>query len=421
MNLKKVSEAKVFVKEYKQWHSLSKKIKNVHNNIPALVIIPCDPWSVGGSRGDEAMIMAVIQNFRTKYPKIPITVVSGSEKGDEYINDLPIENVSPMRIWTGNYPLERIYKGCINAKATHVVLLGADCMDGFYSPSISLTLLSLHDLFTRTPGIESFLMGFSFNENPYWLMPMAFRHISNRTVINLRDDVSRQRFISKTGIKAGLVADSAFMLIPDNAFEGYNKLEAWIHGRRFSSDRFVIGMNFHPMLRKYSGPEDIRKDALVLAHNVEQILKGNPSVDFVFIPHDDRSCLTDNLMLGVMHEYIVQIGLGDRIYYDEKVYRAPQIKAICHLLDGLVSSRMHFAIAALGQGKSVLVASYQGKFDGLFKHFNLPNQYILPPNSFISDEMVSVFNDYLSHITALNAVVRSRIDEVIELSERNIK
>ncbi len=415
-----ISQLVAFSRQYIQWRHIISIVPQHVDCQERLVIVPCDPWTVGGSRGDEAMLMAVIQQYRLKNSRLPIDVVVCDEVGCEYIRHLPIENVMALPIWNGPYPLARIYRAVLAQKASHVVLLGADCMDGHYSPLLSLTLLNLHDLFSRTPSMESRLLGFSFNDKPYRPLYFAFNHIANGTIINLRDPISCDRFRRKVSVHAGLVADAAFMLRSDRCFEGFNKLENWIRERRNGCRRTIIGFNFHPMLRNYGGAEDIKKDAVILAHNIEIILQERLNVDFVLIPHDNRSRLTDNLMLEVIYSYLHQKQLQDRVYYDAEVYRAPQLKAICSLIDGLISSRMHLAIAALGQGKSVMAASYQGKFEGLFQHFRLPDTYLLNPDVFISDAMIPVFYSYLDHLRELTSQVEKMLPSVVQLSQKNL-
>lgn len=411
---------RVFLKEYRQWQRMAKHIAPCVSREKHLVIIPCDPFSVGGSRGDEAMITAVIQHYRNIYNQIPISIVSGSEDGNRYIQNMPISKISPLCVWTGNYPLERIVKAVIDQKPSHVVLLGADCMDGFYSPFISLTLLALHDIFTRISGIESRLMGFSFNAKPYWLMRKAFHGISKNTRLNLRDAVSYERFHKKIGVPAGLVADAAFMLQPDFDFEGFRELEEWVNEKRKGETRYIIGMNFHPMLRKYSGISKIREDALTLARNVEIILNDKKELNFVLIPHDDRSHLTDNLMLGTIADYLTRKGLSNRFYYKDVVFRASQLKALCSLLDGLVSSRMHLAIAALGMDVPVMAATYQDKFEGLFRHFLLDESFLLSPQQFLSLDMVECFERFINGLPKMKVQIKEQLPHALELSRNNL-
>lgn len=413
----------VFYRTYRQWKRLAKQVNKTRHDIPptpCLVIVPCDPWTVGGSRGDEAMIIGVIQRYRMQHHDIPIHIVCADSKGEDYIKGLPIEGLTPIPTWNGSYAIERIYNSIIAACPTDVALLGADCMDGFYAPSLSLMLLALYDLCNKTKGINSRLLGFSLNEHPSWLMLQAFKSLTNDTKIRLRDSVSLSRFKNKVGRHATLVADAAFMLQPQTDFPLYDKIHRWADTQR-ATGHSIIGLNFHPMLRKYSGPDDIKSDALLLAQNVQVILDKHHEVSILLISHDDRSRLTDNLMLSTMYEHLLKYPAhSHRVFYSPEVPRAPQLKGLCGILDGLISSRMHLAIAALGMKVPVMAATYQGKFEGLFQHFGLPEEYLLNPQKFLSEEMLSVFDKWINDITHLHSQIAEGLQHVIELSNSNL-
>ena len=423
---KKLIRLYTFYKQYINWKKLLKQVSvapALNTKTACLAIIPCDPFSVGGSRGDEAMIMGVIQYYRKINPSIPIYVVCHDDAGEHYIKRLNLANIHAVVSWNGLYPLNRVYSSVIQVSPTDVVILGADCMDGFYSPDLSQNLLALHDLFSHTKGIKSRLLGFSFNEKPSWLMIRAFKTLSSDVSIRLRDSVSYNRYTQITGKPAQLLADAAFLLQPDSRFPLYDEIKTWIDCRK-SEGQIVVGFNFHPMLRKYNGVDDIKGDALILAKNVEQILSVNSKVSFVFISHDDRSSLTDNLMLSTMYEYlyskISSESLNLKIFYSTLVPRASQLKAIVGLLDGLVSSRMHLAIAALGMNVPVMAATYQGKFEGLFKHFDLDNTFLLAPAKFISADMPQVFNHFITQLPQLRQQISNQLPNVINLSQQNL-
>lgn len=419
---KKLGVTYAFHKTYRQWKRIKAGIQPCQSESKHLIIVPCDPWSVGGSRGDEAMIMAVIHKYRQKFPQIPICIVCADEKGKSYIEQFPIEAVQPINLWTGNYPLERIYQSIINAQPSDVVVLGADCMDGFYSPLLSLTLLALHDLCANTSGINSYLLGFSFNTKPNWMMIRAFRSLSNATIVSIRDAISLERYQQKVGKPARLVADAAFMLQPEKNFHLYEEIAQWVSNQKVAS-RIVIGLNFHPMLRAYNGTDDIKSDAIKLAINIKEILLRHKNISFVFISHDDRSKLTDNLMLSNMINYLETQSneLIERVFYRQEVPRANQLKALCELLDGLVSSRMHLAIAALGMGIPVMAATYQGKFEGLFKHFELDCTYLLEPNLFLSNRMISVFENFIDNLHTIKKQINTNLPQVLAFSNVNLK
>lgn len=418
-----ITKVIVFCRMYRQWKQLARhvvKSKYKSPASPSLVIVPCDPWSVGGSRGDEAMIMGCIDHYRQKYAEIPIHIVCAKE-GEQYIKNMPITGISPISSWNGCYSTQNVYTSIINASPSDVVILGADCMDGYYSPLTSLELLSIYDLCYKTSTLRAKLLGFSFNAKPSWLMIRAFNSLSSDIKIRLRDSVSLSRYKKKVNRPASLVADAAFMLQPNTAFPLYKEIETWTNNRR-ANGQTIIGLNFHPMLRSYSRAEDIKEDAMLLAKNVETILTKHPKVSFVFIPHDDRVGITDNLMLSTMYRYLKDIErIDERIYYSSEVPRASQLKALCGLLDGLISSRMHLAIAALGMKVPVMAATYQGKFEGLFQHFGLDSTYLLSPQYFLSDVMFQKFESFLKNIPELKRQIAERLPFVQKLSVNNFE
>ena len=416
----KISTWLAFRRQYRMWKRVA--VQHLHNPYveKQLAIIPCDPWSVGGSRGDEAMMTAIILKYRKDHPAAPITIISEGDEGSKYISKLPYPGITPLPVWNGNTPVKTIYEAVMKLRPSDVVLLGADCMDGYYSPFISLTLLALHDLFSRTDEIKSHLTGFSFNRHPYRPLRKAFNSITPSARLYLRDAVSLERFKKFAKADAELTADAAFMLEADYGFDGYEKLKEWITTRRAAGTRHIIGFNFHPMLRRYDNTEEIQNDACSLARNIAAIMQRNGAIDFVLVPHDDRCRYTDNIMLKTIADSLIQAGFGSRTYYSPEVYRAAQIKALCSLLDGLASSRMHLAVAALGEGKSVLAAEYQGKFEGLFRHFNLPAEYLLTPDEFIGDAFAGRFEKYMAHLPELTRQVEKEREKVIRLSEKNL-
>lgn len=417
----KIRTARQFLKQYFQWKRLKddSNLISINSCNNKFVIVPCDPESVGGSRGDEAMIIATIQQFRTLNPLCEIHIVVSGENGEEYVKGLPFEKIYFINSWNGSYPLERIYRSVLSIKPSRVVILGADCMDGFYSPIISLTLLALHDLFSHTEGVKSVLLGFSYNDRPSKLMNWAFSKCDNSTVFRLRDSISQNRFESATGKSSFLVADQAFMLVPSYDFDGFRNMQKWVDEKK-QEGKTIIGFNFHPMLKKYATKSEIHEDANILAKNLSKILRQKNDICLVLIPHDNRVNLGDNVVLSTIDTYLKNNGHDGQVYYDSKVYRALELKGLCSLLDGLVSSRMHLAIAALGMGKPVMVADYQGKFEGLIKHFDMPLGFVLTPDVFVSDAFVDMFGRFNAQIDNMRTMIHHTLPTVSKLSEKNL-
>ena len=418
---RKLVQVLAFWRTYRIWKNKVRKVQAIANSKPikpCLVIVPCDPWSVGGSRGDEAMITAVIHKYLDLYPNISIHMVCADENGADYIKKLSEFNIIPILSWNGAYPLEKVYESIVKEKPTDVVILGADCIDGFYSPLLSLSLLALHDLCTKTVGIRSRLLGFSFNEHPSWMMVWALKSLTPDVRICLRDAVSLSRYEKKVNNNASLVADAAFMLIPQKKNQLYNRIQSWVEKRK-AEQNVIMGLNFHPMLRAYHNAEDIKEDAKLLAKNMERILISHKDVCFVLVPHDDRSGLTDNLVLSTIYKCLKKY--RTRIFYSPEVPRAAQLKGLCGLLDGLISSRMHLAIAALGMQVPVMAVTYQGKFEGLFLHFDLDGTFLLSPQEFLSGVMPERFDSFLQDLPALKEQITLKLPIVCKLSNKNLK
>ncbi len=380
-----------------------------------LVIIPCDPETVGGSRGDEAMIMAVMQYYKKVDSSIRIFIVVTNQEGINYVKKI---GGKPISTWDGAYPLKRVYNSILETKPREVVILGADCMDGYYSPYLSLMILAFYDLF-KASGITTYLLGFSFNMHPSALMLTAFRSVNKNLVFRLRDAVSLERFKKKTFASCELVADAAFLLQPDYNFPEFSEFQEIVEKQR-SIGKQIIGFNFHPMLKNKQSPSEIMSYTSSLAKYLVKILDKHQNIFLLLIPHDDRSRLSDTLVLDTIDKYLSEKRYSSRYYYRKDVFSASQLKALCSLLDGLISSRMHLAIAALGQEKPVMAATYQGKFEGLFKHFDLDENLLLSPEQFISEHFITVLDMFLSDLVNIHEKIKLKLPDVQRLSEKNL-
>jgi polysaccharide pyruvyl transferase WcaK-like protein len=88
---------------------------------------------------------------------------------------------------------------------------------------------------------------------------------------------------------------------------------------------------------------------------------------------------------------------------------AREAKALVGYLDLLVTGRIHLGVAALGSGILAAIAAYQGKVEGLLRHFALP-------------ELVIDREVYLSpgRLAARVEVTISRLAELTEGVRRNL-
>ena len=100
---------------------------------PGLLILPADPGSIIGSRGDQAMLEVMIQHWRALHPRGRIGISTANDAADDIVFSL---GAMPERIYM--VPLDRAL-GCCR-RYGNVQVMGADVMDGAYSPESSAFL-----------------------------------------------------------------------------------------------------------------------------------------------------------------------------------------------------------------------------------------------------------------------------------------
>lgn len=380
-----------------------------------LVIIPSSASTIAEARGDEAMLTVAAEYFKNKNPKIEIYIVTDHTRGPEIARSLGYQ---PIPAWNGYTPLKKIFDGILKVAPKNVVIIGADCMDGYYSQLLSMILLGSYDL-ASTLGMNTALLGFSFNAQPSKRLRSPYQIACQELTFNLRDHISLTRFNAFTGCKKGrLTADVAFLLQPSSDFPEYTLYEYWIQEKQ-SHGKTVIGFNAHPMLEKGASEESLKQQYAQIAENLSSILQQHESIYFVFMPHDKRANISDTISLDALAALLKERNLSDRFLYDSKVFHAAEIKALCGLFDGVIASRMHLSIAALGCLKPVLGITYQGKFEGLFAHYQLDQKFLMDAKVFASKDFIAIFNEFIASLPALKAQIQKEDPKIKELAKKN--
>ena len=425
-----------------------------------VVILPCEPWSVVGSRGDEAMITAIIQQERRRDPATEVVILTGTPDFGSTPDGRRLAETFGCRFvyaWRPRLILRNLVRAIAAEYPRAFYALGADCMDGQYSPTTSLLLLAATDCTARM-GIPARLTGFSFNDHPTACLRSVFRHAS--FLLLVRDPVSFARFEQFISPRATshepqatshqppatsheppassptfeppatsheppaiLVADIAFLMEPWES-ETTKRLGAWADAQR-QAGRKVLGFNLHAMLYKNAAEREVALKAV--AGQVGAFLAAHDDVALMLIPHDYRNG-GDLGCLKPIYEILTQRHEGhegglepgawsmERIRLVSDELSAPELKALCGHLDCLFTSRMHLAIAALGMGKPVAAFAYQGKFAGLFRHFDLPENLLLPPDR----DVLPMLELLMNHRNELVAKISFRCPDVLAYARENI-
>lgn len=379
-----------------------------------LLIIPCDPWTVTGSRGDQAMIAGVVDTLRQRGGVQEVAIVVATQAAAYTVQRAGFR---ALRLWPA---AQGDFQGCLSRLreyAPHAcVVLGADTMDGFYSPSSTLRLLCLADLLARS-GVRTGILGFSFNRQPVAQIAHVFQRVSPQLRLNLRDARSLQRFEHATHAHARLVADAAFLMKPDGSTPAVAEVRGFVAEQR-RAGRDVLAINAHPMLFMGQAANRLGRLQLALQQALDQLMHQRP-VALVLLSHDDRIGHGDAPFLRALHEALSP-AWADRLLRPDRQMSAPELKASVALVRGVVSGRMHLAVAALGSGVPVAALTYQDKFEGLFEHFGLDARWLRSGEAALDAPALSIWLlDFFDALGPLTTQVVERLPRVLHLAATN--
>lgn len=379
----------------------------------ALFLPPDDP----GSLGDEAMLAASMKRLAQQGIKhIGIVNVKSSvawENLDSIAETINLRNYFVHNSWKARFRFVQMI-----SRYDRFYCVGADVMDGFYSDNRTLRFIELVAIAAKT-GANATILGFSFNEKP---TPNAVRALANLPAcvrICSRDPVSYQRLTQHLQRPVDLVADVAFLLEPAQNSDLAMGVSTWVRQQQ-NSKRVVIGVNANSLHLK-SLPQFGFDDLIRLyADALIELFSNQPSISFLMIPHDFR---------GEESDVSLAEAILERLPIEMKPYcmqvptpcSAAEIKYMCADLDLVFTGRMHLAIACLGQGVPVVGLTYQGKFEGLFDHFNLQGMTIAPEKAFQPGNLATFLAGAIAKRENTRQRIQSKLQSVNELAALNLK
>lgn len=374
-----------------------------------LVILPADTHSLVGSRGDEAMMRAVVARLAARAGDLRVAVMSDSTDAADY---------EVLPVWRKPWRLSRVRAGLLEFGADTLIVVGADVMDGYYSPTLSMRMLAVADMAAHM-GLRTRILGFSFNAAPSRRLQPMFDRLSPKLSVNLRDPVSLERFNTFCRAPARLVADAAFMLVPDQQSPRVAAVAAWVAQRRAAGDR-VIAFNLHPLLIRPADPAKLQILIDSACAALAALLR-RYDLSVLLLPHDDRGKIGDDVCLLPVYRRL-RDEFDARLHHPPEQMAAAELKAAAGLMDGTVTGRMHLAIASLGMGVPVAAVTYQDKFNGLFAHFDLPASLLMSAEDAAHpDRLLAMMTAFVDRLEPLAAQVRAALPEVLAASERNLE
>jgi polysaccharide pyruvyl transferase WcaK-like protein len=236
-------------------------------------------------------------------------------------------------------------------RRTHTFrLIGADVVDGLYSPLRTILRLSVAQAFAFAES-DAGIMSFSFSQAPRASVSCMWRQLPVSLGLVVRDPQSKRRLSALLGRDVAQSADLAFLLPRDE--KGIDEQLGWIAAERGRGQTLIT------LCKRPSGCRGRRR----LAPESH----GWPRECLVpIVAHDWRPNSSDLLAAEDTARHVAP-ELSPRIKIVGQPYGPRQMKAIAGRLDAVVSGRMHFAIAALSQGIPAFCFRYHGKVEGLLE------------------------------------------------------
>lgn len=371
------------------------------------------PPAAPGSLGDEAMITAVLEYLRE----------SGA-------NAIGLISYGAVPQWGWLDPAARSiilspYFGAWGAKLRFALavgrykrfyFIGADVLDGYYSEIETLQRLDLVSIAART-GIIAAVISFSFNDRPTPASVQALRDLPASVRLYARDPISQERLSCYLKRPIELAADLAFLLRPDKDAETVSGVLNWI-GEERANGRLIVGITANYLHSRIFRWRSLERFSQVYVDTLLELTFAEEDFSFVLIPHDHRE--DSDIVLAEAIESGLPQEVRSHCLKVSKACGAGEIKAICGELDLALSSRLHVAIACLGQGIPVACVTYQGKFDGMFKHFGLENMTIEAEQAIRPGNLVSFFLPLVEKRGELRKHIHSRLPYVQQLAQSNL-
>jgi polysaccharide pyruvyl transferase WcaK-like protein len=368
--------------------------------------VPADTSDLDGSLGDQALLLGLSTLIDWKAACIVVS--------ERFVTSKVFVDKQFLRAWDGVLAGWKLGRA-VN-QVTSLFIIGADVMDGYYSPVVSNQRIALVDVLARH-GIQTVFTGFSFNEHPSKSVVNAFRCLPNSVHICLRDEVSLLRFETLVGRKATLVSDLAFLMPPETNSIVSKRLTEWAVKQR-NAGRQVLGINVNPQVvahLKYGSEVAI---ASSVAECCRDLLRQN--VGIALIPHDFRPGCADLRVLSMVLDVLGSEDTSNVILLAD-AFTAPAIKAACVPFDLILSARMHLAIGALSVGTPVCGMQYQGKFEGLFRHFDFgPDIFIAPEIALDAQQLTRFILAHLAQAESHRRNLVTKLPSVVELARKNV-
>ncbi|MGX1159831.1 polysaccharide pyruvyl transferase WcaK-like protein [Arthrobacter sp. SLBN-100] len=357
----------------------------------------------GGNIGDQAMLESFIQNADG-----PLTIITSDSNSlaipEEHANRVAVHEIK--RLVSGLPVLRlsdtrRFIKVLRRAKSYSVV--GADIMDGVYSPEQSIARISSINC-ALTMGVNSRILGFSWSPNAVRSAKAGMRRLNNRAQIFARDPESLSRLKADGVTGSQPVSDTVFSF---GTLESSPHIDQWV-GTQKSKGRKVAIFNASGLIsRRIDLSQDYHEIiAFLVASNYRVIL-----LPHVIRPGDDDSEAIRSLSASCR-------GFGDAIYEVRELLTPGQVKGLVSQVDLVVTGRMHLAVLALTAAVPTITFGTQGKVEGLYKLVNL-EKFCISPERHVGKKAIEIIRSLEKEPGIARDSIAKALPGIISSSKHN--
>ncbi|WP_407946860.1 Coenzyme F420 hydrogenase/dehydrogenase, beta subunit C-terminal domain [Oxalobacter aliiformigenes] len=368
---------KKFLDEYMNYRNFQElenlikihKFRKNDNKTNKILIVPSDDHC--GSFGDQAMLLALVGKIFEMKPGVDIGLFmlwQSAEDGFLLNNGFNVQ----YHI-ADNSPIDKRFAKVLE-DYEQVVFIGADILDGGCGLETSTLRFAMMKIaYNRKKRVS--IMGFSFNRTTDPTIINEIRNISRFASLYARDEFSFNRLKNIGCSNLHLVADMAFSF-NENDFQIDKPTMDLVERLSIMRGlgRKILGVHV-TCSRSKSFIEFFEKIATVLI--------GLSNVLIVLLPHDLR-VLDDKYPDVFVNEYLEKSlrEKGVDVLNAQFLPNEIAVKTVIPLMDVVISSRMHLAIASLSRNVPVLSFVYQDKFEGLYNFYTFKVQTMFDSNTF---------------------------------------
>lgn len=365
---------------------------------PTFLIAPTG----GGNIGDEAMVEAYLERVEG-----PVVLVTRSRAAFARQAGRPGVTVleSPHLLHRGYFPFtlleaRRLRRAWTKARA--VAVIGADIMDGAYIWQNSVTRANIAR-WAADSGLDSRILGFSWNENPHPRAAAAVRRAGDAGVrLFARDPHSRDRLVAQQVDAVELAADTVFAAeaTDDDVF------------RRIGVEDLATPM----VIVNVSGLVGRQvEQGEPTSHVVSRLVAAGLHV--ILLPHVIREAKDDaDAVIDVFHR--LSSDVREHTTLVTELLSPAEIRSLSARARMVVTGRMHLSIIALSSGVPAVVVATQGKVSGLMEMFGT-DELLVEPRSIPTGDLERAVEATLSLLDPLRAQVADRLPAVISSAQRN--